>query len=411
MSPRRRRRRGFTLIELLVVISIIAILVGLLLPAVNAAREAGRRTQCQNNMRQLGLALLNFSTSKNSFPNAGTFTPAAGPDPTANIAGSVQANPSGAVAQSWLYNWVVDILPYLDQQAEANAWDKSQPYWSTTSNVAGQPANAVIGSTGLGILRCPDDSTAQPNQGNLSYACNGGFALWHGNGTSYYAGNPGTVPPAWVTLKWGGPTPADDAAVFQRLGMMFLGTTSGSAQFDYRTTPGAIGDGASNTILVSENTLAGHGSGSGLSGGHQTNWACPLPNFCMFIGSSNICGVGGNTTKDCTSIQPFANTITSPPTEWGAGSGSTGGWQHANAREANNFDFINNGQNFTAEGTFPFANSGHPNGCNFVFADGATRFLSSTIDGTVYSKLITPSGSRLPTNFRQLPLSQDAFAQ
>src|SRR4051794_29314302 len=94
----RRRPRGFTLIELLVVIAIIGVLVGLLLPAVNAAREAGRRTQCINNMRQLGLGIQGFLNARNSYPNAGTFedaaitsagaktpTPVAGPSVIANV--------------------------------------------------------------------------------------------------------------------------------------------------------------------------------------------------------------------------------------------------------------------------------------------------------------------------------------
>src|SRR5436309_11476331 len=93
MNPRRRRRRarhGFTLIELLVVISIIGILVGLLLPAINSAREAGRRTQCQNNMRNIGLGILGYVNSKNNFPAAGTYcedakTDVATPDPKTSV--------------------------------------------------------------------------------------------------------------------------------------------------------------------------------------------------------------------------------------------------------------------------------------------------------------------------------------
>src|SRR5437879_165311 len=93
-STRRRRRRGFTLIELLVVIAIIAVLIALLLPAVQQAREAARRTQCKNNMKQYGLALANYHDVYNMFPIGGT---------------------GGCCARPPALGFQVRLLPYIDQ--------------------------------------------------------------------------------------------------------------------------------------------------------------------------------------------------------------------------------------------------------------------------------------------------------
>ena len=191
ISRRRpRSRRGFTLIELLVVISIIGVLVGLLLPAINSAREAGRRTQCQNNMRQLGLALNAFVGRKNVFPAAGTFfedttTPAtsAATSILTQALGSGGAGVSSSTSVpspvgNAAYSWVVTILGDLDQQDLANNWTLHTQYWSTaTGDTTGSTTpNAVIGNTALGVLRCPDDNNYTPNEGNLSYVVNGGYS-------------------------------------------------------------------------------------------------------------------------------------------------------------------------------------------------------------------------------------------
>src|SRR6187549_3934642 len=104
----RSRRTGFTLVELLVVIAIIGVLVALLLPAVQAAREAARRSSCQNNLRQVGLAFHNFHDTNNSFPPL-------------RIAGG----------DGWATCWVL-ILPFMEQTNTYNAWDLTKRYSQQT---------------------------------------------------------------------------------------------------------------------------------------------------------------------------------------------------------------------------------------------------------------------------------------
>ena len=121
------RRRGFTLVELLVVIAIIGILVGLLLPAVQAAREAARRMQCQNNMKQIGLAIQNFESAYRFFPPARVdaapgfpVTEFGVPAPTT---GTIQHGPG------------IFLMPYMEQNAIYNQYDLKQS-WSSAANAA-----------------------------------------------------------------------------------------------------------------------------------------------------------------------------------------------------------------------------------------------------------------------------------
>jgi prepilin-type processing-associated H-X9-DG protein len=116
----------------------------------------------------------------------------------------------------------------------------------------------------------------------------------------------------------------------------------------------------------------------------------------MFLGSDDVCNAAPTGANACSTTLQAAGT-------------DAIGWSWANRQQNTDGEFINFGQNLTIEGSFPFANSGHPGGCNMVFCDGATRFITNTIDGTVYSKIITPGGSKLGV-MRQFPVSQDAFA-
>jgi prepilin-type N-terminal cleavage/methylation domain-containing protein/prepilin-type processing-associated H-X9-DG protein len=149
--PTWRGRRGFTLVELLVVIAIIGILIALLLPAIQAAREAARRVQCSNNIKQAGLAVLNYESARKQFPWGSTWYTVQSGKLTPNIVKNPWFTGGGhSFPGDQLYkNWVVDALPFIEGKTVQLSFDLTQPI-SALVNAAGR-------NTALTIMLCPSD--------------------------------------------------------------------------------------------------------------------------------------------------------------------------------------------------------------------------------------------------------------
>ena len=223
----RQRWRGFTLVELLVVIAIIGILVALLLPAVQAAREAARRMQCSNNCKQIGLALHNYHDVNKKFPKIIW----GAPDISIGERAAAQLPPP----LPFHHTWLTAILPYCEQQTIYDRVNFRLPAW-------GQP---IVG-TQVPMLRCPSDNTFTSVDET------------HGIATTAYAGCEGyhwwprrCLDRGLRGVAWVGTKPCDVAGLF-------------APSKKWRSLS-SIKDGTSNTIIVAEKDTMGYKWGGALT--------------------------------------------------------------------------------------------------------------------------------------------------
>jgi prepilin-type N-terminal cleavage/methylation domain-containing protein len=214
----RRPSRGFTLVELLVVIAIIGVLVALLLPAIQAAREAARRTQCVNNLRQLSLAMLNYDSAKKGLPPMAKWWWNLGDAP-----GGYTGGPGG-----WYddHGWYVPLMPYIEQTQLTQI---GNPRASLSADV-----NRPVRTAFIPMHACPSDIGLQRNEwGSATWArVRSNYVVNAGNTT--YGGRSVGVPLPGTT------TPA---------GVRFLGAPFKPIK---TTDLGEITDGTANTLMMSE---------------------------------------------------------------------------------------------------------------------------------------------------------------
>jgi prepilin-type N-terminal cleavage/methylation domain-containing protein len=345
---RRSNRYGFTLVELLVVIAIIGILVALLLPAVQAAREAARRMSCSNNLKQLGLALHNYHDTHKQFP------------PEA-IYGNGVIDSSGFQGP-YHYTWLFQLLPFIEQSPLYESAAMEYPAWIGPD---GNPQAFI--SAQIDTLKCPSDDgpsniSVSHNLAYTNYAGSEGFDWWGGSRTIN-----GVLP------AYGGQCEQQRVANLPKDGDMiniFQQVTNG---YDI----GDIKDGTSNTIVISEVTFQGYKWGKswcGVAGGEPRVGSGEAVFRVAFLA---VCS--GAYPIECNN-QAGGGTRYA----WRDPSGGTTWWFPAAPPHPNMPTYISA---FGPNNEWPGPSSNHPGGIQSARADGSVGFVSQTIPWHIWMQL------------------------
>lgn len=368
-NPQRPSRRGFTLIELLVVIAIIAILIALLLPAVQQAREAARRTQCKNNLKQLGLAIYNYESTFNRFPSSGK-----------------GINFQSINLQAFPTSTFTATLPYIDQAPVFQQMNFSYHYTAnaTTSGVA-TVNNAAAAKAKIAAFLCP--SNPYTNLDPLSYGQ-----------TDYMpVAFVDIDPTSGLRLKQDGVVGGFDdtgAATTQANGTT-LGASVDSMLGLYGNRIADTIDGLSNTVAVFEQS------------GRNANYIGKYSVQYLYIGANGAYTGGALGANTADLLGP--NNSQTAPHRWADADSGAGVSGQAN-NTAGNIQVLNGNKtpiggpaacpwtkNNCGPNNEPF--STHVGGLHALLGDGTVRFLSENINWLIVTNLSGKNDGRLVGEF------------
>lgn len=334
-------RKGFTLIELLVVIAIIAVLISLLLPAVQSAREAARRAQCVNNLKQLGLSIHNYESANGSLPPGRIWGPRPGRPATdfPTIFAGIQGT-----------TWFCLLMPFIEQGNLANSFNYvlgSEGPAGGNGLPLGFFANSTVSTTRISSFFCPSDQlrTFRINPGYAGGALSG-WSMTKGN----YAGN-------WGNASWGQSFGGD----------AILTSTYRDSSFGHKlVTIGQFVDGTSNSAMVSEVIQGGEYDARGMM------WSTVMGG-CSYTSRFTPNGI-----KDWFNL---ANGYDQMPNNPGLFCVMEPGLPC----QAGNSD----------SNQFAGARSRHPGGVNVCFGDGSVRFVKNTVNGDTWNALHSIKGGEV----------------